>query len=83
MEDARGPRRTGCPDSIDEAREGGKLDMCECFGSAVAYVATAWCTMICFELCCLIVGEIFPVYPAERCVLNGKVTLVLIVCPLL
>ena len=54
--------------------------MCECFGSAVAYmyVATAWCTMICFELCCLIVGEIFfPVYPAERRVLNGKETLVL------
>ena len=25
----------------------------------------------------------FPVYPAEWCVLNGKVTLVLIVCPLL
>ncbi len=39
---------------------------------------------ICFELCYLIVGEIFPpVYPAERCVLNGKVTLVLKVCPLL
>ena len=54
--------------------------MCECFGSVVTYVATAWCTMTCFELCCLIVGEFFfPVYPAERCVLNGKVTLVLIV----
>jgi hypothetical protein len=30
------------------------------------------------ELSCLVVGEIFfPVYPAERCVLNGKVTVVL------
>ena len=36
------------------------------------------------ELSCLVVGEIFfPVYPAERCVLNGKVTLVLKDVPLL
>ena len=35
-------------------------------------------------LSCLVVGEIFfPVYPAERCVLNGKVTLVLKDVPLL
>ena len=31
-------------------------------------------TKFCFELCCLIVGEMFfPVHPAERFVLNGKV----------
>ncbi len=35
-------------------------------------------------LSCLVVGEMFfPVYPAERCVLNGKVTLVLKDVPLL
>ena len=53
--------------------------MCECFGSGVTYVATAWCTMICFELFCPVVGEIlFPVYPAERFVLNGKVKVMLL-----
>ena len=31
----------------------------------------AVCTSICFELCCLIVGEsFFSAYPAERCALN-------------
>ena len=36
-------------------------------------------TSICFELCCLIVGESFfqSTYPAERFMLNGKVTVVL------
>ena len=33
-------------------------------------LAAAVCTYICFELCCLIVGEsFFPAYPAERCAL--------------
>ena len=44
-------------------------------------VAIAGCTSICFELCCLIVGEsFFPayMYPAERCALNGKVKVMLL-----
>ena len=42
------------------------------------------CTYLYFELFCLIVGEsLFPVYPAERCALNGKVTVVLNVGALL
>ena len=37
-------------------------------------VAAAVGTKFCFKLCCLIVGEMFfPVHPAERFVLNGKV----------
>ena len=41
--------------------------------------AIAGCTSICFELCCLIVGEsFFPAYPAERCALNGKVRVMLL-----
>ena len=33
-------------------------------------VAATVCTSICFELCCLIVGEsFFPAHPAERCAL--------------
>ena len=49
--------------STDEAR-GANSIQCECFGFVVTYVATAWCTMICFELCCLIVGEIFSSLPS-------------------
>ncbi len=44
--------------STDEARGANSIQF-ECFGFVVTYVATAWCTMICFELCCLIVVEIF------------------------
>ena len=37
------------------------------------------CTYLCFKLYCLIVGEsFFPVYPAERCALNGKVKVMLL-----
>ena len=30
-----------------------------------------------FKLCCLVVGKMFPVYPAERFELNGKVKVML------
>ena len=41
-------------------------------------VAAAVGTKFCFKLCCLIVGEMFfPVHPAERFVLNGKVKVML------
>ena len=38
--------------------------MCECFGFVVMYVAAAGCAAIYFELCCLIVGEIFSSLPS-------------------
>ena len=44
--------------STDEAR-GANSILCECFGFVVMYVAAAGCAAICFELCFLIVGEIF------------------------
>ncbi len=61
MEDVREPRCTGCPDltAFCWRSEGDELDMCECFGFVVTYVASTCCAAICFELCCLIVGEIF------------------------
>ena len=54
------------------------FDLCDGCGSSLL------CTYLYFELFCLIVGEsLFPVYPAERCALNGKVTVVLNVGALL
>ena len=61
MEDVRGPRRTGYLISLlstDEARGANSIQL-ECFGFVVMYVAAAGCAAFCFELCCLIVGEIF------------------------
>ena len=49
--------------STDEAR-GANSIQCECFGFVVMYVAAAGCAAICFELCCLIVGEIFSSLPS-------------------
>ena len=50
-----------------------------CTWYVVKDVAAAACTSICFELCCLIVGEsFFPAHPAERCALNGKVKVMLL-----
>ena len=47
--------------------------LCVCW-LVVKDVAAAGCTSICFELCCLIVGEsFFPAYPAERSALNVDV----------
>ncbi len=61
MENVREPRCTGCPDltAFYWGSEGDELDMRECFGFVVMFVAAAGCAAICFELCCLIVGEIF------------------------
>ena len=42
----------------DEARGANSIQF-ECFGFVVMYVAAAGCAAFCFELCCLIVGEIF------------------------
>ena len=66
MENVREPRCTGCPDltAFYWRSEGDELDMFECFGFVVMYVAAAGCAAICFELCCLIVGEIFPSLPS-------------------
>ena len=52
--------------------------LCVCW-LVVKDAAIAGCTSICFELCCLILGEsFFPAYPAERCALNGKVKVMLL-----
>ena len=57
---------------------GGQTRFCRCVGFVVLGAAMSVGAYICFELSCLIVGEfLFPVYPAERCALNGKVTVVL------
>ena len=63
--------------STDEAR--GISSILRVCWFVVKDVAIAGCTSICFELCCLIVGEsLFPAYPAERCALNGKVKVMLL-----
>ena len=41
------------------------------------YVAAAGSLCIYFKLCCLVVGDFFPVHPAERFALNGKVKVML------
>jgi len=59
MEDVREPRCTGCPDLTafywrsegDELVVVGVLICCDVCSNSMVY--------ICFELCCLIVGEIF------------------------
>ncbi len=57
---------------------GGQTRFCRCVGFGVLGAAMSVGAYICFELSRLIVGEfLFPVYPAERCALNGKVTVVL------
>ena len=77
MEDVREPRCTGCPDltAFYWRSEGGKLDIVR-VSWIRCDVAAAWCTS---ALSCAVSLSVrfFPVYPAERCVLNGKVTLVL------
>ena len=62
--------------STGEAR-GTNLSLWVCW-FVVRNVAAAVGTKFCFKLCCLIVGEMFfPVHPAERFVLNGKVKVML------
>ena len=79
MEDVREPRSTGCPDltAFCWRSEGDELDMCECLRFVVMCAAASGLQHSALSCAVSLSVSFFPVYPAERCVLNGKVTVML------